>query len=56
MKTNMLQITIAAAIVASLPLIAVSTIAVAVSYLAVAILVAVAAVDYRQGTKSYASE
>lgn len=58
MKNNTLQITITAitAIVASgIALFAITNIAVAVSYVAVGILVAVAAVDYRQGPKNYAS-
>lgn len=54
MKTNTLQITLTGIAASSLALVAVTTIAVAVSYAAVAILIAVAAVDYRQGPKSYA--
>ena len=54
MKNNTLHLTLTAIAASSLALIAVTTIAVAVSYLAVAILVAVAAVDYRQGPKCYA--
>jgi hypothetical protein len=42
-------------VASSLALFAVTTIAISVSYLAVAILVAVAAVDYRQGPKNYAA-
>ena len=55
MKTNTLQITLTAIAASSLAVFAVTTIAVTVSYLAVAILIAVAAVDYRQGPKSYAA-
>lgn len=55
MKNNMLQISLTAVVASSLALIAVTTIAITVSYLAVAILVAVAAIDYRQGSKSYAA-
>lgn len=55
MKTNTLQIILTALVASSLALFAVTTIAISVSYLAVAILVAVAAVDYRQGPKNYAA-
>ena len=54
MKNNTIQITLSAIAISSLAVFAVTTIAIGVSYLAVAILVAVAAVDYRQGPKSYA--
>ena len=53
MKNNMLQFSLTIIVGSSLALIAVTTIAVTVSYLAVAILVAVATVDYRQGSKYY---
>ncbi len=53
MKTNTLQITLSAIALSGLAVVAVSTLAIGVSYAAVAILVAVAAVDYRQGPKSY---
>lgn len=55
MKTNTLQITLTGIAASSIALVAVTTIAVAVSYAAVAILIAVAAVDYRPGPKSYAA-
>lgn len=55
MKTNALQITLTGILISSLALVAVTTIAIAVGYAAVAILLAVAAVDYRQGPKSYAA-
>lgn len=55
MKTNSLHVTLTAIIASSLALFAVPMIAVTVSYLAVAILIAVAAVDYRQGPRSYAA-
>jgi 1,4-dihydroxy-2-naphthoate octaprenyltransferase len=55
MKNNTLQIILTAVVASSLMLVAFTTIAVAVSYLAVGILVAVAAVDYRQGPKAYAA-
>lgn len=55
MKNSSLHLTLTAIIASSLALIAVPTIAVTVSYLAVVILVAVAAVDYRQGPRSYAA-
>ncbi|SDS28962.1 hypothetical protein [Opitutus sp. GAS368] len=55
MKTNTLQITLTAIVASSLALFAVTTIAVSISYLAVGILIAVAAVDYRQGPKNYAA-
>lgn len=53
MKTNTLQITLTGIAASSLALFAVTTIAVAVSYAAAAMLIAVAAVDYRQGPRSY---
>ena len=53
MKTNTIQIALTAITASSLALLAVTSIPVVVSYTAVAILVAVAAVDYRQGPKSY---
>ncbi len=53
MKNNTLQITLTAIAISGLALVAVTTLAVAVSYVAVGILMAVAAVDYRQGPKSY---
>jgi hypothetical protein len=56
MKNNTLQITIAAIATSGIALFAVTNIAVAVSYVAVGILIAVAAVDYRQGPKNYASQ
>jgi len=55
MNNNTLQITLTAIATSGIALFAVTNIAVAVSYVAVAILVAVAAVDYRQGPKDYAS-
>lgn len=55
MKNNTLQITLTAIAASGIALFAISNIAVAVSYVAVGILVAVAAVDYRQGPKHYAS-
>lgn len=55
MNNNTLQITVAAIATSGIALFAITNIAVAVSYVAVAILVAVAAVDYRQGPKNYAS-
>ena len=55
MKHNTLHLTLTAIAASSLAMFAVTTIAVTVSYLAVAILVAVAAVDYRQGPKCYAA-
>jgi|GEM_PF-3237983 len=55
MKTNTLQISLTVIAASTFALFAVTTIAVSVSYLAVAILLAVAAVDYRQGPKSYAA-
>ena len=53
MKTNTLQLTLASIAASGLAMVAVTTLTVAVSYAAVAILIAVAAVDYRQGPKSY---
>jgi hypothetical protein len=53
MKTNTIQIAIAAIVGSTLALAAAATIPVAVSYLAVALLFAVAGVDYRQGPKAY---
>lgn len=55
MKNNTIQLILTAITASSLALIAVTTIAVSVSYLAVAILVAVAAVDYRESPRSYAA-
>ena len=55
MKNNTLQLTLTAVTASTLALIAVPTIAVTVSYLAVVILIAVAAVDYRQAPRSYAA-
>lgn len=55
MKNNTLQITLTLIVASGLALVAASTLAIAVSYVAVAILLALAAVDYRQGPKSYAS-
>lgn len=55
MKNNTLQITLTAIAASGIALFAITNIAVAVSYVAVGILVAVAAVDYRQGPKNYAS-
>lgn len=53
MKTNTIQLAIATIAASGAALYAVASIHVVVSYVAVAILVAVAAVDYRQGPKSY---
>jgi hypothetical protein len=53
MKTNTIQLTLGTIAASSVALFAVASIHVVVSYAAVAILVAVAAVDYRQGPKSY---
>lgn len=55
MKNTTLQITLAAIAASGIAIIAATNIAVAVSYLTVGILLAVAAVDYRQGPKDYAS-
>lgn len=55
MKNSTLHLTLTVLTAGSLAWIAVPTIAVVVSYLAVAILVSVAAVDYRQGPRSYAA-
>lgn len=55
MKNNTLQITLTAIAASGIALFAITNIAVAVSYIAVGILIAVAAVDYRQGPKNYAS-
>lgn len=55
MKNTTLQITLAALAASGIAIIAATNIAVAVSYLTVGILLAVAAVDYRQGPKDYAS-
>lgn len=55
MNNNTIQITLAALAVSSIALFAIATLPVAVSYTAVAILVAVAAVDYRRGRKSYSA-
>lgn len=55
MKNNTLQITLTAIAASGIALFALANIAVGVSYVAVGILVAVAAVDYRQGPKNYAS-
>jgi hypothetical protein len=51
MKNNTLQLTLTAIVASSLALVAVSTLAVGVSYAAVAILIALAAADYRQGSR-----
>jgi len=56
MKNNTLQISLTAIAASGIALVAISNIAVAVSYVAVGILLAVAAVDYRQGPKNYASQ
>ena len=53
MNTSTLQIVLTGIVTTSLALVAVSTIAVGVSYLAVGMLLAVAAVDYRQVPKYY---
>jgi heme/copper-type cytochrome/quinol oxidase subunit 2 len=55
MKTNAIQLTLAAVAASTVGLLAATTIVVTVGYLAVLLLIAVAVVDYRQSPRSYAS-
>ena len=55
MKNHALHISLAAIVGSGIALLAATNIALGVSYVAVGILLAVAALDYRQGPKDYAS-
>lgn len=55
MKNHALHISLAAIVGSGIALLAATNIALGVSYVAVGILLAVAALDYRQGPKNYAS-
>ncbi|HRG56234.1 MAG TPA: hypothetical protein PLG56_09360 [Lacunisphaera sp.] len=55
MKNHALHISLAVIVGSGIALLAATNIALGVSYVAVGILLAVAALDYRQGPKDYAS-